>query len=51
MSKTTLIVIGIFIGLAIPFIVDFALFGDFTPCKTFIKFEDGSSLQACSVRG
>jgi len=42
---------GILIGLAIPFLIDWAMFGTPIPCKTVVVYEDGGSLQTCEVRG
>lgn len=52
MTNKTIIalVAGIIIGLATPYLIDMALFGDFTPCQTTKLYEDGSSIQACRVR-
>ncbi len=44
-------VVGFILALAIPFLMDWALFGTPTPCSTTKVFEDGSSLQSCEVRG
>lgn len=50
MKKLTLVVLGILIGLALPFLVDYAMFGKFQPCKTEVVYEDGSSIQNCSSK-
>lgn len=47
----TIFLLGMVIGLAYPFAIDWALFGDATPCHTIKVYEDGSSIQGCSVRG
>lgn len=53
MNKTILIIIiclSISVGLSIPLVVDYALFGTITPCHTVKVYEDGSSFQACEVK-
>lgn len=42
--------VGFLIALALPFLIDYALFGNAMPCETVKTFEDGSSVQKCSVR-
>lgn len=38
------------VGLVVAqFLVDLVLFGDITPCQTFVKYEDGSSMIYCQV--
>ena len=44
------IFIGVLIGLMLPFLIDWAMFGNPTPCHSIKVFEDGSSLQSCQVR-
>lgn len=44
------LIFGVLIGLALPFLIDWALFGNPTPCHSVKVFEDGSSIQACEVR-
>lgn len=51
MSKLTILIIGVLIGIALPFMVDMVLFGDPTPCSTIKVYEDGSSIQGCGTRG
>lgn len=41
---------GVVIGLLLPLVLDWYMFGDFTPCHSIQVFEDGSSLQACNVK-
>lgn len=41
---------GVVLALIAPLLIDWALFGTPTPCKTIKSFEDGSSIQACSVK-
>jgi hypothetical protein len=47
MSK---LIIGIIIGVLMPLIMDLFLFGTPFPCSTVTTYEDGSSVQKCSVR-
>lgn len=42
--------VGFFLALTLPFFLDFVLFGSPVPCETIQSFEDGSSIQKCSVR-
>lgn len=42
-----LFIIGIVIGLLIPFAIDLLMFGTTSPCETTTKYEDGSSIQSC----
>lgn len=42
-------VAGVILGLLMPFLVDYALFGTPMPCKTVQVYEDGSSIQSCKV--
>lgn len=52
MSKTTkTLLIGVFIGAIMPLAIDFALFGTVKPCETVTRYEDGSSIIKCSVKG
>ena len=46
------LILGILIGVLLPFMIDFVLFGDFTPCQTItgLEFEASTSLQQCKVR-
>lgn len=44
-------VAGFLLAMAIPFLLDWALFGTPVPCQTTQVFEDGSSIQSCEVRG
>lgn len=48
--KAKYIFIGVIIGLILPLLIDWLLFGSVTPCHTIKKFEDGSSIQACTVK-
>ena len=41
---------GVVLAIALPFLLDFAMFGTPFPCETIKTFEDGSSVQKCSVR-
>jgi hypothetical protein len=51
-SKTTwAFIAGFILALIVPFLIDWVLFGTPTPCHTVKTYEDGSSLQACEVRG
>lgn len=50
MSKTTTLIIGVVIGIALPLLLDLFLFGTVTPCHTIKHYEDGSSVQACTVK-
>ena len=40
--KLTLVIVGIIIGLALPYAVDLALFNDATPVNMTKVYEDGS---------
>ena len=42
--------VGLVLAIIITFLLDFALFGTPFPCETVKTFEDGSSVQKCSVR-
>lgn len=42
---------GLVVALIAPLLIDWALFGTPTPCETIKKYEDGSSVQACRVKG
>ena len=44
------LIIVIAIGLLLPLLMDVVLFGTPTPCETVVRYEDGSSVQHCSVR-
>lgn len=48
--ETKFFIAGIIVALIAPLVLDWALFGTPTPCKTTIKYEDGSSVQHCEVR-
>lgn len=48
--KIILLTIGVAIGLAYPLVLDYVLFGTITPCRTAVKYEDGSTIQHCSVK-
>lgn len=41
---------GLVLGLALPFLGDYILFGTPTPCHSVKVYEDGSSIQHCEVR-
>lgn len=41
---------GFLLALALPFLIDLALFGNPMPCQTEKVYEDGSSIQKCEVR-
>lgn len=41
---------GVILAIVVPFLLDFAMFGTPFPCETIKTFEDGSSVQKCSVR-
>lgn len=41
---------GFLVALALPFLIDWALFGTPTPCHTEKVYNNGSSLQSCEVR-
>jgi hypothetical protein len=51
MKKLVLVALGIMIGLALPFLIDWVMFGNITPCHTVKQYEDGSTLLGCNVRG
>lgn len=51
MSKATIFFIGAVVGICLPLLMDLVLFGTLMPCETVKTFEDGSSIQNCSVRG
>ena len=51
MSKTTAFFLGLAIAAALPLAIDFALFGTITPCETIQRYNDGSTIQKCSVEG
>lgn len=44
------ILLGLALGIALPFLGDYILFGTPTPCHSVEVYEDGSSLQHCDVR-
>lgn len=44
------IILGILIGLCLPYLVDWALFGDPTPVNITRTYEDGSFV-GCMARG
>ena len=44
-----LFILGVVVGVLAPFLVDFALFGDFTPCEPFKS--NIENLYQCKVRG
>lgn len=50
MNKTIILVIGIAIGIALPFVTDFVLFGDPTPVNITKTYEDGS-FYGCMAEG
>jgi hypothetical protein len=41
---------GIVVALIAPLLIDLVLFGTITPCETIKSYEDGSSVQRCSVK-
>ena len=45
------VLIGVVIGLLLPLLADWALFGTPIPCEVTVKYEDGSTIQHCEVRG
>ena len=47
MNKYMLVIVGVVIGLLLPFVIDFVLFGDFTPCKLDKKYDDGTVVLMC----
>ena len=49
-SKIIILCLGIVLGIALPFAIDYVFFGSVTPCRTYERFEDGSSIQHCEVR-
>lgn len=51
MSKLTILFLGLAAGYAVPLLINVALFGTVMPCHTVKHYEDGSSIQACEVRG
>ena len=48
--KAKYLIIGVIIGLVLPLMMDWLLFGSINPCHTVKKFEDGSTIQACTVK-
>jgi len=50
MSKNIILIIGVAIGLLLPYAVDFALFNDATPVNITTNYEDGS-FKGCMAGG
>lgn len=50
MTKSKAFILGLAIATLAPFLGDYILFNDFTPCETVTVYEDGSSIQACTVK-
>lgn len=48
--KKLILIIGIVIGLLFPLAIDYVMFGTISPCETVTAYEDGSSVQHCSVK-
>ena len=48
--ETKYFIAGLVVAFIAPLVLDWALFGTATPCKTIETYKNGSSLQACGVK-
>lgn len=45
-----ILALGLAIGMLVPMMIDWSLFHTISPCRTIQQFEDGSTIQRCTVR-